>query len=269
MKIKHLFPFLALILLISCKKECQDPAPPISQKRISSIRAVSNNNEKSELHFIYNEDNSISKIVRRLNNNDMFIDYKYYSESIEIDRIGSEWESQHINSNGYPDTILTSWDRYSIVDYLSPGKISHLKQFVESSGKLFLTQTYKYEGDFLKEIIEENHEFGTIYTHQMTYSGNKLTQFDNFHITYYGACVSRIEVNNSVDHQREYQYAGSCDLISSLIENTIYPNDSTYKSYEFEYEDGIGVFPFLWQTSFYRLTNLPDFLAHTRTYGGI
>ena len=92
------------------------------KKRISSIRTVTNNNEKRELHFIYNQDNSVSKIVRRLNNNDMFIDYKYYSESIEVDRIGTEWESQHINSSGYPDTIFTSWDRYFIVDYLSQEK---------------------------------------------------------------------------------------------------------------------------------------------------
>lgn len=275
-----LFSFnrIVLILLLpfalfSCTKEkaCSETsAPGASPKRISSIKSTSNT-ETRELHFIYDYENRVSKVVRRLNDNDMYLDYTYLDGSVYIDRIGSEWEAQLLDSLGYPDTVYTSWSRYMVIDYLQPGVMSKVSQYNESNGKLYMPTTYLFQKGELTEIIHETPSTGSVRTETVKYSNGKLVQFGHFAVSYLGDCVLTIEVSEpGIEHSKNFEYSGDCELISKLTETTVTSNgDSTYTLYEFQYEDGIGEFPFLWQTNFYRLTGIPEFLAHSWNYGGI
>lgn len=270
---RNIFILLLLFALFSCKKEktCSETNAPVSSpKRISSIKSTTNS-ETRELHFIYDYENRVSKVVRRLNNNDMYVDYQYLDGSVYIDRIGSEWEAQRLDSLGYPDTVYTSWSRYIVIDYIEPGIMSRVSQYNESNGNLYLATTYSFQGNELKEIIHETPSTGSVRKEAVKYSNGKLVQFGHFAVSYLGDCVSTIEVSDStIQHSKNFEYSGDCGLISRLTETTVITNgDSTYTLYEFKYEDGVGEFPFLWQTNFYRLTGIPEFLAHSWNYGGI
>ncbi len=264
--------FLSLLILFTtaCKKECESPAPNSIPKRISSLRVVDNLGETRELHFIYNSQNQISTMLRIIDNNQWLINYTYnLPYSIWIEGIGNENESQDFDSTGYPASINTSTNRTVSISYKSPGLIDTIKTYLQPGNQLHSQQTYQYKGEQLVGI-EINYPTQGSYTDTLEYGNGKLVRYGNFYMSYSGNCLSRYTVSNSVDHIKEFYYSNNCQELDSLYESTTYPNgDFRSKSYTFSYEEGIGEFPFYWQTPFYRLTGLPGFLPHAWNYGGL
>ena len=201
----------------------------------------------------------------------MYVDIAYYANQIHIDKLGSSWESQLLNSDGYPDTILTSWNSLVAISYQLPGALAEVSTYVDPNFTLSQTIAYDYADNKLKEVQFTDHVLGGSHTDTVKYQNNKMISYGYFLVSYEGDCVSQIVAGGSptVTNTKNFNYMSDCNEILGIEETTVYPNSTTTKTYVFEYEDGTGTFPFLWQTPFYRIAGMPDFIGFAWNYGGI